>query len=67
MSGSWIDYGAYHENEEFRIIKFDKSYDKIIEKPEEVPSLSIFEQNVFEKATDAVVTALEGYNLVDHY
>ena len=67
MSGSWIDYGAYHENEEFRIIKFDKPYNKIIEKPEEVPSLSIFEQNVFEKATDAVVTALEGYNLVDHY
>lgn len=67
MSGSWIDYGAHHENKEFRIIKFDKPYNKIIEKPEEVPSLSIFEKNVFEKATDAVVAVLEGYNLVDHY
>ena len=67
MSGSWIDYGAYHENKEFRIIKFEKSYDKIIEKPEEVPSLSILEQNIFETATDAAVAVLEGYSLADHY
>ena len=67
MSNSFIDYSAYSESKELKIIKLDKVYYQIPDQQKDEPSLSIHEQNVFEKATDAVVTALEGYNLVDHY
>jgi peptide maturation system protein (TIGR04066 family) len=67
VSNSWIDYSAYSESEEFRVMTFRKIYDKIIEKPKDVPAISILEPDAFKKATDAAVSVLEEYGAINYY
>jgi hypothetical protein len=42
-------------------------YDKIIEKPKDVPVVSILEPGAFKKATDATLSVLEEYGTINYY
>jgi peptide maturation system protein (TIGR04066 family) len=67
VSNSWIDFAAYSENEEFKVITYRKMYDKITEKPKDAIAISILEPDAFKKATDAVASVLEEYGSFNYY
>jgi peptide maturation system protein (TIGR04066 family) len=67
VSNTWIDFATYSESEEFRVITFRKAYDRIIEKPKDVPAISILEPQAFIKVTDAVTAVLEEYGTINYF
>jgi len=67
VSNSWIDYSAYTESDEFRVITFRELCDKIIEKPKDVPAISILDADAFKKVTDATVSVLEEFGTINFY
>ncbi len=65
MSNSWIDYGAFNESGELRILKFDKAYNELLEKHPETPTVSIFDKNVHKTVADGTLCILEGYSTIE--
>jgi peptide maturation system protein (TIGR04066 family) len=67
VSNTWLDYGGIKERDTLKATTFRKMYDEIKEKPKDVPVISIIEPNAFEKITNASLSVLEKYGIVNYY